>query len=93
MTLILTILAALLLVIDWRQTLWIFANRWRELNPVIRWLHARFGRAGIHAYFAAWVAAVIASSLHPWGVCFAGAVAAVQAVVIVRNHMRGIRPF
>jgi hypothetical protein len=48
-----------LLLIDWRQTLTIFRRGRRELNPVIRWAYARWGRRGVDGYFAAWVAVTV----------------------------------
>lgn len=85
-------LAILLLALDWRQTLRIFAAGRRELNPVIRWAHARFGAAGIHGYFAAWIAAAVAVTAWEHGAIALGAAAAVQALVVARNWRLGIRP-
>lgn len=85
MTLALLIVLIVLPVLDWRQTLRIFATGRRELNPVIRWAHARFGTAGVHGYFATWIA--LASALTAWerGAIALGVLAAVQAVAVARN--------
>lgn len=84
--------AVLLLLVDWRQTLTIFRRGRRELNPVIRRMHARCGRRGIDGYFAAWVAVVLAfHTTVPYGFVGSALVALVQLIVVVRNHRRGIR--
>lgn len=93
MTTFLVILLLMLLIVDWRQTLTIFRSGRRELNPVIRWAYARWGRRGIDGYFAAWIAGVaLFHSSVPYGFVGSALVALVQAVVVVRNHRRGIRP-
>lgn len=96
MIIVLLVILLALLLVDWRQTLAIFAvGRW-ETNRVIRWAHARWGRRGIDGYFACWVAAVLLfDAFVPWGwarIAGVALVVLVQAVVVVRNHRRGIRP-
>ena len=93
MTLAFLLAAVALLLIDWRQTLTIFHRGRRELNPVIRWAYARWGRRGVDGYFAVWIAGVaLFHSSVPYGFVGSALVALVQAVVVVRNHRRGIRP-
>lgn len=94
MTWALALLAAALLALDCAQTLVIFRTGRRELNPVIRWAHARFGEPGIYAYFAAWIAACagIAADGYEWVPYALAALIVLQAVVVTRNHRRGIRP-
>lgn len=93
MTLALLLAAIALLLVDWRQTLAIFAARRWETNRVIRWAFARWGRRGVDGYFAVWVAGVVLfHSFVPYGFVGSALVALVQAVVVVRNHRRGIRP-
>jgi hypothetical protein len=92
-TLALIIAAIVLLVIDCLQTRYIFAHGRGEKNRVIRWAYARWGRRGIDGYFAAWVAGVaLFHAFVPYGFIGSALVALVQAVVVVRNHRRGIRP-
>lgn len=86
------LIAVLLLVLDWRQTLRIFRDGRRELNPAIRWLHGRCGKAGIHGYFAAWIAVAFALTGWEHGALALGVLAAAQAVVVARNWRLGIRP-
>lgn len=92
----LLLLAAItLLLIDWRQTLHIFERgRW-EKNRVIRWAHARWGRRGVDGYFACWIAGVLlADAFVPWDwarIAIVSLVVLVQAVVVIRNHRRGIK--
>lgn len=93
MTLALALFLVVLLVLDWRQTLWIFAHGRGELNPVIRWAHARWGTDGIGGYFAACIAAVLlAQAMVPWAWMVLAPIALIQAAVVIRNWRRGVRP-
>jgi hypothetical protein len=87
---------ALLLLIDWRQTLVIFTSngRWGELNPVLRWLFLRFGLAGVHAWFAC-ACVVTAAALYfiaPWRVEIAVVLVAAELACVILNFRHGIRP-
>jgi hypothetical protein len=92
---ILLVVLIALLIIDCLQTRYIFAHGRGELNPVIRWAYARWGRRGIDGYFACWIAAVLLfSAFVPWplvGAGGAGIVALIEAAVVVRNYRRGVR--
>ena len=59
---VLLIVSVLAYLADWHQTLTIFRNplKWRELNPVIRWLHATMGPEGVDLWF---IVTVMASTL------------------------------
>lgn len=93
MTLALLFILMVLLVLDWRQTLRIFELRRRELNPVIRWAFARWGRRGVDGYFAACIALVLLLDAFYAGAFIVLAIAAaVQAFVVIRNYRLGIRP-
>lgn len=92
MTLALVLFLIVLLVLDWRQTLRIFEQRRRELNPVIRWVHARWGRRGVDGYFAACIALVLLlDAFYANAFIVLAIVAAVQAFVVIRNYRLGIR--
>ena len=92
MTLALLFAAIVLLALDWRQTLRIFEQRRRELNPIIRWAYARCGTRGIDGYFAAWIAVVLTfHAFVPYGFVGSALLALVQAFVVTRNYRRGIK--
>jgi membrane protein implicated in regulation of membrane protease activity len=87
---------AILLLIDWRQTLVIFTSngRWGELNPVLRWLFRRFGLPGVHAWFAL-ACIVIGAALYfiaPWRVEVAVVFGAAELACVILNFRHGIRP-
>jgi hypothetical protein len=87
---------AILLLIDWRQTLVIFTSngRWGELNPVLRWLFRRFGLPGVHGWFAL-ACIVIGAALYfvaPWRADIAVVVGAAELACVIVNFRHGIRP-
>jgi hypothetical protein len=98
LTVILLIVLAVLLAIDWRQTLVIAQpGRWTEQNPVARWFIDRYGRNGVHLCIAlAYLAhALCVYLLIGWradaAALWAGGWACVELWATVHNYRAGIR--
>jgi Na+/melibiose symporter-like transporter len=90
------VILAVLLLIDWRQSLVIARpGGWQETwNPVLRWLGDRFGARGVHFWFAV-VAVGLALAmwwLPEWAVAIAIAAIGVEVAATVNNWRLGIKP-
>lgn len=86
---------AILLLIDWRQTLVIAQpGGWYERNPATKWLIERFGAAGVHAWFSlACVLIALALWLVPdLRIEIAVVVCTAELVCVLNNYRLGIRP-
>ena len=87
---------AVLLVIDWRQTLVIaqpggWYERW---NPITRWLIAHLGAAGVHLWFVVACTALAAALylLPDWRREIAAFWVFVELAATGNNYWVGIRP-
>lgn len=86
---------AVLLLIDWRQTLVIAQpGDWYERNPPLRWLIERFGAAGVHAWFSlAFVLIVLALWLVPgWRIEITVVLCTAELACVLNNFRLGIKP-
>jgi hypothetical protein len=85
---------AVLHVLDWGQTRTIALNpgKWSELNPILG-PHPTLARVNIY-FTLALVAFVALALLVPvdWGTGFALGCVIVEAFMVVRNHILGLRP-
>lgn len=84
-----------LLVLDWRQTLRIFASPWlREINPLINWQVKYLGKPlGVHTHFTACsVIVAFFCVIFPWttmlGVLCVGV--AVEGYTVYHNWKKGL---
>jgi hypothetical protein len=98
LTLALLAIAALLLVLDWRQTLRIAQpGGWYERNPAIAWLIKRFGAAGVQFWFTLCAVLFAAFAYRMWDepatvAWAAGIAAAIELACVINNLRLGIKP-
>jgi hypothetical protein len=90
------VLLALLLVVDWRQSLVIaLPGGWRETwNPVLRWLGDRFGAPGVHFWFAL-VALALGAALYlvaAWRLEVLVVAIAIELAATMNNFYNGVQP-
>jgi hypothetical protein len=92
---ILYIALAVLLLIDWRQTLVIaLPGGWWERNPAIAWLIERYGANGVHLWFTL-ACVLLAAALYllpDWRLAIAISACTAEAVCVANNFSRGIWP-
>ncbi len=95
-TILLLVALAILLAIDWLQTLTIARNpgRWRELNPLLG-EHPSVAR--VNAWFAFVALLAAAFCWRMWDLpqviaCAAAALAVAEGACVVNNFRKGIRP-
>lgn len=87
---------AVLLLIDWRQTLVIAQpGGWEEAwNQVLHWLITKLGPPAVHFWFALVAVAIAAACWHwpLWALWIAGACCVIEAAAVINNWSLGITP-